>query len=58
MEFPFGPLWSEKYLNFVGESCEITILPRSIQDIYTLRKIKQNKKQGFTFSAEFRTKFV
>ena len=49
---PFGSFWSAKYLNFQGESCEIRILSRSIQNIYTLRK---SKKPGFTFSSELRT---
>ena len=37
---PFCPFWSAKYLNFGGESCEIRILSRSIQETYTLRKVK------------------
>ena len=37
---PFVPFWSEKYLNFGGESCEIGILSRSIQETYTMRKVK------------------
>ena len=35
-----SPFWSTKYLNFGGESCEIRILPRSIQETYILRKVK------------------
>ena len=52
---PFGPFWSGKYLNFGDESCEIRSLSCSIQETYTLRKVK---KLGFTFSIELRTKFV
>ena len=37
---PFGLFLSAKYLNFGGKSCEIRILPRSIQETYTLRKVK------------------
>ena len=37
---PFGPFWSAKYLNFGGETCEITILSCLIQETYTLRKLK------------------
>ena len=37
---PLGPFWSAKYLNFGGESCEIRILSRSIQEAYILRKVK------------------
>ena len=37
---PFGPFWSTKYPNFGGESCEIRILSCSIQETYTLRKMK------------------
>ena len=37
---PFGPFWSAKYLNFGGEICEIRILSHSIQEVYTLRKVK------------------
>ena len=40
MGTPFGPFWSVKYLDFGGESCEIKILSHSIQEIYTLRKVK------------------
>ena len=40
MGSPFGPFWSAKYLNFGGESCEIRILSRSIQEAYILRKVK------------------
>ena len=36
----FRPLWSAKYLNFGGVSCETRILSRWIQETYTLRKIK------------------
>ena len=36
----FRPFWSAKYLNFGGVSCEIRNLPRSIQETYTLRKVK------------------
>ena len=36
----FRPFWSAKYLNFEGVSCEIRILSRSIQETYTLRKVK------------------
>ena len=55
IRFPSGPLWSVKCLNFGGESCEIRILSRSIQETYTLRKVK---KKGFTFSIQLRNKFV
>ena len=37
---PFVPFWSAKYLNFGAESCEIKILSNLIQEISTLRKIK------------------
>ena len=37
---PFGPFWSVKYLNFGSQSYEISILSRSIQETYTLRKVK------------------
>ena len=40
MGSPFSPFWSVKHLNFEGESCEIRILSRLIQETYTLRKIK------------------
>ena len=36
----FCLFWSAKYLNFGGVSCEIRNLPRSIQETYTLRKVK------------------
>ena len=36
----FCPFWSVKYLNFGSVSCEIRILSRSIQETYTLRKLK------------------
>ena len=49
-----APLWSAKYLNFGGESCEIRILPCSVQETYTSRKVK---KTGFTFSIELRSRF-
>ena len=43
--FSWGPSFdlfsSAKYLNFRGESCEIRILFRSIQETYTLRKVKK-----------------
>ena len=42
-------------LSFGGESCEIKILTRSIQERYTLRKVKN---QVFNLSIELRTKFV
>ena len=48
---PFGPFWSAKYLNFGGESCEIRILSRSIQETYTLRKVK-NQVLLFLSSSE------
>ena len=41
--FSWGPLWSVmvcKILNFEGESCEIRILFHSLQETYTLRKVK------------------
>ena len=38
---PFGQFWSTKYLNFGGKSCEIRIWSRSIQETYTLRKVKK-----------------
>ena len=37
-----GPFWSAKYLNFKDESCEISILPHSIQEKYALRKAKSH----------------
>ena len=37
---PFGPFWTAKYLYFGGKSCKIGILSCSIQEIFTLRKIK------------------
>ena len=40
MESSFHPFWSAKYLNFGGVSCEIRILPCSIDEAYTLRKVK------------------
>ena len=52
----FGLLWSAKHLNFGGEICEIRILSCSIQDTYTLGKVKnqvllfyqvENKFQNF-----------
>ena len=36
----FRPFWSAKYLSFGGVKCEIKILLRSIQETYTLRKVK------------------
>ena len=36
----FCPFWPVKYLNFGSVSCEIRILSRSIQETYTLRKLK------------------
>ena len=36
----FNTFWSVRYLNFWGERCEIRILTRSIQETYTLNKIK------------------
>ena len=36
----FGSFWSAKYLNFGDENCEIKILSHSIQETYTLRKVK------------------
>ena len=51
MYAPVGPFWSAKYLNFGGENCEIRNLSRSIQETYTLRKMK---KTGFTSSIELR----
>ena len=50
----FNTFRSVKYLNFWGESCEIRILTRSIQETY----IEQNEEPGFTFSIELETKFV
>ena len=38
---PFDPFWSARYPNFGGESYEIRILFRSIQETYTLRKEKK-----------------
>ena len=40
MGSPYRTFWSAKYLNFRGVSCEIRILSRSIQETYTLRKVK------------------
>ena len=40
MGTPFGPFWSVKCLNFGGESCQIRIFSCSIQEIYILRKVK------------------
>ena len=40
MDPPFGPFWSAKYLYFGGESCEIKILYLLIQEMHTLRKVK------------------
>ena len=48
---PFGPFWSAKYLDFGGESTEIRILSCSIQETYTLRKVK-NKALIFLSSWE------
>ena len=36
----FRSFWPSKYLNFGGVSCKIRILSRSIQETYTLRKVK------------------
>ena len=36
----FRPFWSPKYLNVGGVSCKIRILSRSIQETYSLRKVK------------------
>ena len=36
----FRPFWSAKYLDFGGVSCEIRILSHSVQETYTLRKVK------------------
>ena len=36
----FGPFWSAKHLNLGGESCEVRTLSCSIQETYTLRKVK------------------
>ena len=47
----FGPFWPAKYLNSGDESCEISFFSRSIQETYTLRKMK---KRDFTFSTELR----
>ena len=41
---PFNSFWSAKYLNFGVESCEIRILSRSIQETYTLRKVRISSK--------------
>ena len=41
----------ERYLNYGDESCEVTILSRSIQETYTLRKVK---KTGFIVCIELR----
>ena len=40
MGLSFHSFWSTKYLNFGGVSCEVRILSRSIQETYTLRKVK------------------
>ena len=48
---PFGQFWSAKYLNVGSESCKITILPRSIQETYTLRKVN-NQVSLFLLSWE------
>ena len=52
---PYVHFWSAKYLNFGGESFEIKILSSSIQETYTLRKVKN---QVVTFFIELWTKFV
>ena len=52
---PFGLFWSPKYLNFGGESCEIRILSRSIQETYTLGKVKN---QVLLFLSSYKAKFV
>ena len=36
----FGPFWCAKNMNFGGESFEIRVLSCSIQEIYKLRKVK------------------
>ena len=51
----FHPFWSAKYLNFTDVSCEMRILPRSIQKIYTLRNVKN---QVLLFLSCWGTKFV
>ena len=48
----FGSLWSAKYLEIDSESCEIRILSRSVPEIYTLRKVK-NQVLLFLSSWEF-----
>ena len=47
------PFWSAKYLNFDGERCENTIFPISIQETYTLRKVKTR----FYFFYQVKNKF-
>ena len=51
----FAPFWSAKHLNFGDESREVRILSRSIQETYTLTKVKN---QVLPFSIKLRTKFV
>ena len=51
----FGPFWSAMYLDFGGESCEIKILSFSIQETYTLRKVKN---QALLFHSNWQPKFV
>ena len=46
---PFSPFWCAKYLEFWVESCEIRILLRSIQETYTLRKVKKNRFYFFWY---------
>ena len=43
MDLTLGPFRSAKYLNFGGDSCDIRISSRSIQETYTL----ENKFQNF-----------
>ena len=39
--FSFCAFWSAKYLNFGDVSCEIKTFSRSIQETYTLMKVKK-----------------
>ena len=50
LESPLWSFWSVKYVNFGGESCEIRILSRLIQETYTLRKVKN---QVFLFKSSW-----
>ena len=53
MVSPFGPFWSEKCLNFRGESCEISILLPSIQETHTMRKVKNQVLLFYRAENEF-----